>query len=731
MPLSYGDIALTTPSAELNLWLSGQLPPLVDIFEFELPDYTTKVRGEWNFPGALPERQLKVNHLFWPTGASRFAFGHFLAHQSQLDQIRTLAQNSGTSARYRALTFKMNDGTNGIETSLYMLPPRPLAQLPGDPNGLYLLTLVDERYFWWEKAASIIVTGGTTTWATLLSSIATALGITLTYDTINSAYLKPSENLTSDYQFIPLLLDAVCSNVGQKFVRKLDGTNLMQSPTTAKTSQDRQVDSYTKQCGGKFAFKVTETPHDLAALVPANFTLLFPQPNSDVVYPITKALNSLSLTEFAGVTGHDGTKFYHDDAIYSGNLTELTNLTTQNAKDWYRFRLGRAEITYPGVIPYTPEGLSDNIEWTPVFTRIQRGPWTDYSENMNRHGTAGSKTDGPPPSEPPPGYLGDKPNRPFKYPMGSRKKKCCEPCPPCKKPPKKPTRNPRQPRIPRGPVEPETPAKKKRTKTPDGCVPYGYGTGIGGGVGPGGNPEGFICGPGTVTGISAGGTMPVGTDPGVVTPEEPVSGEIAIPGIGDTFILPDRRSIDDQILSPSRRKRDGVDSGRPGHGLRDEPLGGGFMGGRRGQRAAFSDVSQLPASMVLTEITINYTDLQTAATTKTQLLYTLPIKGTVMQTGYHIVTTFAGTLLVTISFSIGTGAANAKYMAGGQNLAAAADTTMQALYYAPPATPVALDSATATTAINMYVTSAWGGGNNLSNLTAGQVKLTVLSFSPS
>lgn len=395
----YGGIPLAFPTpGEIELAESF----LDDPAEFETADYTTARRDAWNRPGLRDPRPFTIGKLFWPTGAERFAFIRLLATKDQLDKIRPLVYDQNVAGKYKSITLKLDDGQRSIETKLWMLPPRPLAQLLNDPNQYHLITLVDDRYFWWEKAASIAITGGTTTWQNLFDSIGTALGVSIANEAVNAYYLKPSEDLENDYQFLPLLLDAVCKNVGQVFVRKLNGTCITQGPVTARTSQDAQVDAYTKMLGGKFLFRQTDTPKDLQALVPADFKLIFPQTDATGIpqsgsYVVTKTLVSLTLPEFAGITGHTGTHFVHDTAVYdTTNATELDNLTIQQAKDWYRFRLGKADIAYPGIVPYLPEGLSDYVEWSIGQTRVQRPPWMDLSENYNRYGTGavGSATVG-------------------------------------------------------------------------------------------------------------------------------------------------------------------------------------------------------------------------------------------------------------------------------------------------------------------------------------------------
>lgn len=254
--LSYGEVSLlSAPPAGLIL------PPAEAFSGFFRPRWTGKgLNPRIHFNWFL-KRPIRLNSYYDPWGASRWSTAYVLTHQAGLDDIRELVYGD-EGDEYNALEFKIDDNagaitgqtTSTLETDLYMLPAMPLAApalSDTDPGQqIYLLVLVDSRYFFWEKAATISITEGTTTWAQLYASIATALGITITVDTIPAAYLKPSAALEANYDYLPLLLDWVAASVGQRVVRRLDGTFKALNATSALTLQAEQVDAYIKLAGG-------------------------------------------------------------------------------------------------------------------------------------------------------------------------------------------------------------------------------------------------------------------------------------------------------------------------------------------------------------------------------------------------------------------------------------------------------------------------------------------------
>lgn len=403
--VSYGGIYLPSPTTAVCQHIEQTLS-LADVYEWTMRVNPGHKSIPWSFQGHDGPREIELGSLYWPTGAARWATGHFLVTDDDLQKIRVQAYTATNANRYVSLPLVLGEGADRITTSLFMLPPRPLDQIPGQ-RQLYLLTLVDERWLWWEKSADITVTGGTTTWATLIGDIATALGVTITTDTISSDYLKPGKEFASYRGYLPLLLDAVLSSIGHTLVRKLDGTLVTQTAVTAKASQDLQLTKWSRQDGGGGFFHFEPGPvQDFSALVPASVRAVFPRTDSGVPsltpHTVSVALSDLALAQYqAGFPGHAGEKVIYSGAVatYTGgasptNDTELDTLATRLATDFYLWQLARSDTKYAGIVPYAPNGFADSILWrhteAEVSTRVQRGPWRELEETMPHHGTSGS-----------------------------------------------------------------------------------------------------------------------------------------------------------------------------------------------------------------------------------------------------------------------------------------------------------------------------------------------------
>lgn len=203
----------------------------------------------WPTGFRIPDR-IRLNRLVWPTGASRWAYGFFLGTTAQVEAIRKQAFGDDGEAN-ETITLRMEspddqgEASESITTDLYLLPPTPLAWVdPGIrvPSGeaAYLLTVVDQRFYWWAHAApdfGINDTAGKT-WQNVFDAIAAELDITIDVGTIDPAYLQPSRGLNLTYETIPPLLDACCASIGHRLVCGLDNGVSTQSFTEADQAAD-------------------------------------------------------------------------------------------------------------------------------------------------------------------------------------------------------------------------------------------------------------------------------------------------------------------------------------------------------------------------------------------------------------------------------------------------------------------------------------------------------------
>jgi hypothetical protein len=296
---------------------------------------------------------------------------------------------------------------NTVVTDMFFLPPRPLQDLgaEGDANGLFLLTLVDDRYFWWySNVDQFTFVLGTTTWLDLLNVCLTSIGNPNSIiDPIPAAYGTPAAGVIDPFSTTANAFDYLAYLVGARVTRQLDGTIWVQRPESAIVQDDFNVTQISSQhAGGAFGWaSPPDQPTDLDGLIPTNVQLLFPETvdgsPSPLLLPVQVTTSSLALDQLTDVTpnGHTKSFFYPTLAVIvtgtTTNLTALTTLAEQFAGDWLQWQLGDLDLVVNRLSPWVPTGYDQSIDWdyskdetqrSALTVRIQRGQFNDIIESI-------------------------------------------------------------------------------------------------------------------------------------------------------------------------------------------------------------------------------------------------------------------------------------------------------------------------------------------------------------
>ena len=164
--------------------------------------------------------EIKINQLIWPTGAARWARGYFLFDTPGKDEIESVTSCGSTAAELHVETPE-----TGIflKAALFPLAPVKISSA-GDP-ALWLIPLVDERFWWQFKSHTDTDYDLTNTWTNAYQELATQLGIVINADGVPAAYKSPDPGEFSRYSDNPaVILDAVAHSVGHRIIRDFDGT---------------------------------------------------------------------------------------------------------------------------------------------------------------------------------------------------------------------------------------------------------------------------------------------------------------------------------------------------------------------------------------------------------------------------------------------------------------------------------------------------------------------------
>ena len=314
-----------------------------------------------NFPD-LPEPRL--NTLYWPTGASRWARGYFLTTG---DQLQNFQPSTGTGNVPLSLVMGDDVASNTIQASVYLLPPRCVTVPTAPPaEQLWLLPVVDRRY-WWQclNTGSLSITTSTM-WGDLFNTLSAQLGVTVVFDTVVAAYLQPSAVELNRNNFnAAVMLDAVSSCVGQRVVVNLDGSVWSQSAGTAAGiyAQNATLDQWTQAAGGDFSAQSGKQP--------AQVTVTYPKYRQGVGYcegtRVTYSNSAPSGIVTSGTTKTIASSVFADfgtGSSFPDNDSNLSRLAAQVATDYYAW-LGLAyDETFNSAKRWQFSGFDDFVAWT-------------------------------------------------------------------------------------------------------------------------------------------------------------------------------------------------------------------------------------------------------------------------------------------------------------------------------------------------------------------------------
>ena len=311
-----------------------------------------------------------------------------------------------------------------------MLPPACVGETQGTADGLYLVTLVDERFFFGGVPVTLNLSDSPT-WAAVLTTIGTALGITVTVDpTVPAVYERPAPDsqFWTNRQEAVTLLDAVAANLGCTFVRSLAGAYALVRHATSSSIAATNAGKFgLRTAGGDYFHPASGLPTGSLwaarnPVTPAAVNVVFPyyvagdDPVPHVLNPRYTADRPTSMHEeslaasytlavpvssggsfVSGVTGvgqetiHVAGKAVLSSEYLLGspsNASGVLSLAMAVAGDRYAYVGGTSlDVVAPGTLSLLMDGTHD-IVWTysarkkQATTRMVRCPWTATVDRM-------------------------------------------------------------------------------------------------------------------------------------------------------------------------------------------------------------------------------------------------------------------------------------------------------------------------------------------------------------
>jgi hypothetical protein len=320
------------------------------------------VVGGVQVPPFSPRPRLKLNQLYWPTGASRFACGVFLVDDVSVQQM--------SGANVLKVT---RDAATVFAATMEPLNPRRLTSTDGS-NPLWLLPLVCRRWLLNRTASSaysLTAADTATTWKGLIEGFLEGEG--LTAPAAHADYMTPEMVLWAGAGMLGRfeLADAAAANCGLRLVYRPDGGGTggmaweCQDPATAEAEYDANLaDDWAMTRGG------TSDDQTLRAPYPGEIWVEFGADHyTDAGVDLGKNIYEGIAENRAGGAGgvaadgvvRLGSSAWHRSGIGSPNTSELDSLRSRLATDIFDWTKILYDYTFCDTQPWTINGYDDFV----------------------------------------------------------------------------------------------------------------------------------------------------------------------------------------------------------------------------------------------------------------------------------------------------------------------------------------------------------------------------------
>jgi hypothetical protein len=202
----------------------------------------------------------QINELIVPTGASRYARTLVVVDRETLETIATSLWGSSVSLGSGSLPTSWGDSQNAAELKFlynektFVHDMHSLAPVLLDATGtrqLWLLPLVDERYFW-NRTAELADLESIDSWESLVASLSTILDTTLSVGAaVDANYGEPDKECLRDSQAsCGALLDTIALSIGRRFVFESISSHTLRSASGDTTKLNTNLELPDLRLGG-------------------------------------------------------------------------------------------------------------------------------------------------------------------------------------------------------------------------------------------------------------------------------------------------------------------------------------------------------------------------------------------------------------------------------------------------------------------------------------------------
>lgn len=377
------DLLLEDKEGRISEWLNHYLPLSDSRAITSWPSSPWNIRGTVSRVNYSRILEPKLNTWYYPTGATRWAFGFFLASANQVTRILNVVgggSQNNIPNNPAQLTLEYPKGHSRNWTA-YLLPPHPISAVSTDQTGYWLLPIVDERWYWQfigSPFAGIEATAET--WTEAIDETTAGFASGFAHDTPVAAYLTgPNIFLLAENSFenAAVVLDCLLGSVGQRVV----SSSLAMGPDTALgVQQQNLLNVGSLDFGALQAGTVTNL--NIPALMPAKIKVHFRSYANGIIwtnwsesafpgmppYVSTQPASSFNIpgstANFTMDIRSRALADFTSGMATPDNQATLDALAFRIARDFYNYKNWVQDQCIIGISQWQTTGFDDYIEYS-------------------------------------------------------------------------------------------------------------------------------------------------------------------------------------------------------------------------------------------------------------------------------------------------------------------------------------------------------------------------------
>ena len=380
-------------------FLSERLPEIPDAHPRDSENLAA-----WNSPRCHPARLPTPNYpdapelipgdIYWPTGATRWAVAEFLIDRTTAQAMASrpvpeggISQEPGPDWSSPYVSVLVRSGSVSATFRMYPVEPAPIHW----SGSLYLLRLVDDRYFWRDRVHAVGAiendqANPSVVWTRLLLSVRASLfpfrepWPLVIEPCIPPEYLHPDLGKLAQYERVPAadLLDALAWSVNRRVVIQpgeeviylrsaaaelpVVASNFgVPGPHVISAGGTRRETPLPARLAMRFDFQPTIPAawHSAVSDVPDN-----PISSDDVGMPLAALLaEATGPRDVGGQAGVFSAARAYGTSGVPANAAELQTLADIYTAEWYGWRRAQYDAAFSGLKPWRLTGFDDFLLW--------------------------------------------------------------------------------------------------------------------------------------------------------------------------------------------------------------------------------------------------------------------------------------------------------------------------------------------------------------------------------